>query len=156
VSGLGADTATQLVTFDLDAYTYGIDVHRVQEVLRSQPRTRVPLSPESLAGLINLRGQVLTTVDLRHQLGLPRRSAGAPEPVLVIVRVGGEPFALMADRVGAVVEVRRDTFEPPPDTLSGPARDVIRGAYKLEHGVLIALDVERAVTVTVDPRRAGR
>ena len=63
----------RLVTFTLDGHSYGVDVKAVQEVLRGQPRTRVPLAPSSLAGLINLRGQVLTAVDLREQLGLPPR-----------------------------------------------------------------------------------
>ena len=135
----------RLVTFTLDGHSYGVDVKAVQEVLRGQPRTRVPLAPPSLAGLINLRGQVLTAVDLREQLGLPPRGDDAPEPMLVVVRVDREPIALLVDRIGAVVDVHADSFEPPPDTLTGPARTLINGAYKLEDGLLLALDVERAV-----------
>lgn len=146
----------RLVTFTLDGHTYGVDVNAVQEVLRGQPRTRVPLAPPSLAGLINLRGQVLTAVDLREQLGMPRRADDAPEPMLVVVRVDREPIAFLVDRIGAVVDVHADAFEPPPDTLTGPGRHLINGAYKLEDTLLLALDVERAVGVPTESRRGHR
>jgi purine-binding chemotaxis protein CheW len=134
----------RLVTFTLHGSIYGVSVEAVQEVLRGQLRTRIPLAPPGLAGLINLRGQVLTAIDLREQLGLPARDAGAGEPMLVVVRVAGEPVALLVDTIGAVVDVGAGQFEPPPDTLSGPSRELIRGAYKLEGELLLDLDVERA------------
>lgn len=134
----------QLATFRLDARTYGIDVVRVQEVLRNQPRTRVPLAPSTVAGLINLRGQVVTAVDLRERLELPRRAEGV-QPMVVVVRVGDEPISLLVDSIGDVVDVQDDEFEPPPETLVGPARDVILGAYKLDGLLLLALDVDLAV-----------
>jgi purine-binding chemotaxis protein CheW len=136
--------STRLVTFTLDDRTYGVDVDGVQEVLRGLPRTRIPLAPRALAGLINLRGQVLTAIDLRDQLGLPARAADA-EPMLVVIRVDGEPVALLVDTIGAVVDVENDQFEAPPDTLTGPSRSLILGAYKLAGQLLLALDVDRAV-----------
>ncbi|GAB2677815.1 chemotaxis protein CheW [Thalassiella azotivora] len=136
--------STQLATFRLDDRTYGVDVAKVQEVLRSQPRTRVPLSPPAVAGLINLRGQVLTAIDLRHQLDLPPRQ-GEEEPMIVVIRVAGEPIALLVDSIGAVVDVDDEQFEAPPDTLSGPTRELILGAYKLPGSLLLSLDVDRAV-----------
>ncbi|GGO75910.1 chemotaxis protein CheW [Nocardioides deserti] len=136
--------STRLVTFTLDDRVYGVDVGAVQEVLRGQPRTRIPLAPTSVAGLINLRGQVLSAVDLREQLGLAAYSADQ-EPMLVVIRVSGEPVALLVDSIGSVVDVEADQFEPPPDTLAGVARDLILGAYKLEDQLLLALDVDRAV-----------
>lgn len=146
----------RMVTFELDGRLYGVDVHAVQEVLRGLTRTRVPLAPTSLAGLINLRGQVLAAMDLREQLGLPSRAEDAPEPMLVVIRVDGEPIALLVDRIGAVVDVSADSFEAPPDTLTGPTRELIRGAYKLEGQLLLALDVERAVDVPAGQRRQRR
>ena len=146
----------RMVTFDLDGRLYGVDVNAVQEVLRGQTRTRVPLAPTSVAGLINLRGQVLAAMDLREQLGLPPRAADAPEPMMVVIRVDGEPIALLVDRIGAVVDVNDDSFEAPPDTLTGPTRELIHGAYKLEGGLLLALDVERAVDVPTGQRRQLR
>lgn len=136
--------STRLVTFTLDERVYGVDVDAVQEVLRGQPRTRIPLAPTSVAGLINLRGQVLSAVDLREQLGLTAYTADQ-EPMLVVIRVAGEPVALLVDSIGSVVDVEADQFEPPPDTLAGVARDLILGAYKLEDQLLLALDVDRAV-----------
>ncbi|WP_121258852.1 chemotaxis protein CheW [Nocardioides ferulae] len=135
--------STRLVTFTLDGRLYGVDVDAVQEVLRGLPRTRIPLAPTTLAGLINLRGQVLSAVDMREQLGLPPRAADE-EPMLVVIRVAGEPVALLVDTIGAVVDVEDDQFESPPDTLSGTARDLLLGAYKLDHQLLLALDVAKA------------
>ncbi len=136
---------TQLATFSLAGHTFGIAVDRVQEVLRSQARTRVPLAPPQVAGLVNLRGQVLTAIDLRVPLGLPERTEG--EPMVVVVRVGGEPVSLLVDTIGDVVEVEERDFEPPPDTLTDATRDLIVGAYKLTDRLLLALDADRAVGV---------
>lgn len=134
----------QLATFRLDDRTYGVDVAKVQEVLKSQSRTRVPLAPPAVAGLINLRGQVLTAIDLREQLELPPR-ADDHEPMVVVIRIAGEPIALLVDSIGAVVDVAVEQFEQPPDTLSGRSRELILGVYKLPELLLLALDVERAV-----------
>jgi len=136
--------STRMVTFTLDGHLYGVDVAAVQEVLRGQTRTRIPLSPVTLAGLINLRGQVLSAIELRALLDLPDRADGT-EPMLVVIRVAGEPVALMVDTIGSVVDVDADQFEPPPDTLAGVSRDLLLGAYKLEDQLLLALDVDRAV-----------
>ncbi|MCW2635699.1 MAG: CheW protein [Blastococcus sp.] len=136
--------STRLVTFTLDDRSYGIDVASVQEVLRGLPRTRIPLAPSALAGLINLRGQVLTAIDLREQLALPPRSADR-DPMLIVIRVDGEPVALLVDTIGSVVDVADGQFEPPPDTLTGPTRQLIRGAYKLDDRLLLSLDVHRAI-----------
>ncbi|MBZ5740171.1 chemotaxis protein CheW [Nocardioides mangrovi] len=135
--------STRLVTFTLEGRLYGVDVTAVQEVLRGQPRTRIPLAPESVSGLINLRGQVLSAIELRAQLGLADRDV-EQEPMLVVVRVADEPTALLVDSIGAVVDVDEEQFELPPDTLTGPSRELVRGAYKLDEGLLLALDVERA------------
>jgi purine-binding chemotaxis protein CheW len=136
--------STRLVTFTLDGRLYGVDVDAVQEVLRGQPQTRIPLAPDSVSGLINLRGQVLSAIELRAQLGLPDR-AEDHEHMLVVVRIGGEPIALLVDSIGAVIDVDDEQFEQPPDTLAGPSRDLLFGAYKLDDRLLLALDVERAV-----------
>lgn len=136
--------STQLATFRLDNQVYGVDVAGVQEVLRSQARTRVPLAPPAIAGLINLRGQVLTAIELREQLGLAPRPDGV-EPMVVVIRVAGDPVALLVDSIGAVVNVEADQFEDPPDTLTGPGRELILGAYKLDDHLLLSLDVHRAV-----------
>lgn len=136
--------SNRLVTFTLDGHLYGVDVASVQEVLRGQPQTRIPLAPESVSGLINLRGQVLSAVELRARLGLPDRAVDT-EAMLVVVRVAGETIALLVDTIGAVIDVDEEQFELPPDTLTGPSREFLHGAYKLEGQLLLALDIERAV-----------
>jgi purine-binding chemotaxis protein CheW len=148
--GTGAPTAVdgQLVTFRLDGELYGIDVSHVQEVLRTQRVTPVPLAPAAVAGLINLRGQVVTAIDLRERLGRPPRPAEV-HPVAVVVRLQGETVGVLVDSIDDVVRVRQADFEPPPETLEGEARSLIRGAYKLERKLLLALDVRRAVDVPV-------
>ena len=136
--------STRFVTFTLDARLYGVRVESVQEVLRGLPRTRIPLAPPTMAGLINLRGQVLSAVDLREQLGLTTYDAESDQ-MLVVIRVAGESVALVVDSIGAVVDVEDDQFEPPPDTLNDSSRELLLGAYKLDSTLLLALDVDRAV-----------
>ncbi|WP_129339927.1 chemotaxis protein CheW [Cellulomonas endophytica] len=134
---------SQYVTFTLGPNLYGVDVTRVQEVLRSHTRTRVPLAPATVAGLVNLRGQVVLTVDLRTRLEMGGRADGQ-EPMMVVVQVDGEPVSLLVDEIGEVVEVGPSSFEAPPDTLTGPMRQVILGAHKLENRLLLVLDVDQA------------
>ena len=134
----------QYATFWLGDALYGIEVERVREVLRQQDITRVPLAPATVAGLINLRGQVVTTIDLRERLQL-EVGEGDNEPMLVVVLVAGESIALLVDRIGGVVDVDDEQFEPPPDTLIGNVRELVRGAYKLEAQLLLGLDVDAAV-----------
>jgi purine-binding chemotaxis protein CheW len=134
----------QLSTFLVNGYLFGVEVATVQEVIRYQPMTRVPLAPPALSGLINLRGQVIAAVDLRRRLGFPDRTAGEL-PMDVIVRTGDGLVSLLVDRIGDVVEVSEEAFEEPPDTLVGISRELIRGAYKLDGALLLSLDVQGAV-----------
>ncbi|NMM16995.1 MAG: chemotaxis protein CheW [Cellulomonas sp.] len=135
---------TQYVTFTLGGALYGVDVTRVQEALRAHTRTRVPLAPIDVAGLVNLRGQVVLTIDLRPRLGVPPLAADA-EPMMVVVQVDGEPVSLLVDEIGDVLEVGPERFEVPPDTLDVGLRRLITGAYKLESTLLLILDVDQAV-----------
>src|SRR5919206_1251492 len=137
-------TSGQLATFRLDGDLYGVEVEHVQEVLRSQKLTRVPLAPPAVAGLINLRGQVVTAIELRERLGRAPRPAGE-EPVVIVVRLHGEAVSLLVDSIADVVDVDLRDFEAPPDTMDGAGRELIRGAYKLSGQLLLALDVNRAV-----------
>ena len=144
--GRESDMTVSYVTFHLGDGLYGIEVLRVQEVLTQQRLTAVPLAPPEVAGLVNLRGQVVTALDLRRRLGLPPREEGRPSTDLV-VRVGDEVVALLVDSIGDVVEVAEGDLEPPPDTLSGPMAELITGACQLPDRLLMPLDVSRTVAI---------
>lgn len=137
-------TSNQYCTFHLDYLFFGVEVHKVQEVIRYQEMTRVPLASPVVQGLINLRGQIVTAIDLRRRLELKPR----PEeqlPMNVVVRTDDGPMSLLVDEIGDVLEMDSDAFERPPETLRGVARALIRGAYKLKDRLLLTLDTERAV-----------
>ncbi len=142
----GRRPTQQFTTFWLAGNLYGIEVEHVQEVLKSQELTRVPQAPAAVEGLLNLRGQVVTAIEMRTRLGLGARGADE-KAILVVVRLRGEVVSLLVDAIGDVADVAEDSFEVPPDTLDGAVRDLIRGAYKLEGRLLLVLDVNRAVDV---------
>ena len=136
---------TQFVTFTLDDKLCGIPVERIVEVLPGRARTPVPLSPPDVAGLVNLRGQVVLSVDLRERLGIPRFVTDDDhEQMMVVVLVGGENVALLVDTIGDVVEVEDEQFETPPQTLPENLRSVIAGASKLPGRLVLALDVDQS------------
>lgn len=135
--------STQYVTFTLGEHHYGIAVERVLEVLPARSSARVPLAPDDVAGLVNLRGQVVLALDLRSRLGLPARAEG--RQMMVVVKLDDESAALLVDQIGDVADVGEDQFETPPQTLAPELREVIRGAYKLADRLLLVLDVD-AVT----------
>ena len=136
----------QYCTFYVAGYYFGVDVLKVQEVIRHQEMTRVPLAPLVVRGLINLRGQIVTAIDLRRRLELDDRPADQL-PVNVVVHPDDGAVSLLVDEIGDVVEVSEKDFERPPETLSRTARELIRGAYKLANRLLLILDTERTVNL---------
>jgi purine-binding chemotaxis protein CheW len=134
----------QYATFEVDGQLFGVEVAAVQEVLSFSEYTSVPLAPPAVGGLFNLRGQVIAAVDLRVQLGLARQELEG-QVMNVILRGEDEPVSLLVDRIGEVVELDESTFEPPPDTLHGPARKLVVGTFKLDSRLMLALDVNAAV-----------
>ena len=134
----------QFATFEVDEQLFGVEVDTVQEVLSYNEYTPVPLAPPAVGGLFNLRGQVIAAVDLRVQLGLARQALQGPV-MNVILRGNGEPVSLLVDRIGEVVDLEDELFEPPPDTLSGPTRELVVGTFKLDGRLMLALDVDQAV-----------
>src|SRR6478672_4930733 len=131
--------AHQYCTFFVDGHYFGLDVLKVQEIIRYQEMTRVPLAPPEVRGLINLRGQIVTALDLR--------------PLNVVVRTDDGAVSLLVDEIGDVLEVSEELFERPPETLKGTARELIRGAYKLPDRLLLILDTERTVCLTGNGQR---
>ena len=137
----------QFCTFQLDRLFFGIEVLQVQEVIRSQQMTRVPLAGRAVRGLINLRGQIVTAIDLRERLGLAPFAADR-QPMNVVVRTDEGAVSLLVDEIGDVLEVDGAAFERPPDTLRGPACGLVRGAFKLPDRLLMVLDAEAVLTLS--------
>jgi purine-binding chemotaxis protein CheW len=144
---------SQLSTFHVGKYLFGVDVSLVQEVVRLQLITPVPLAAPEIAGLINLRGEVLTAIDLRARLGLPPAD-GNREPVNVVVRVDDEPVSLLVDEIGGVLEVSQVPFEQTPSTVDERVRDLLLGAYTLPDRLLLALNARQVLAVGSDARAA--
>jgi purine-binding chemotaxis protein CheW len=141
-----AQTSRQYATFFVDGLFFGVEVLQVQEVLRYQEMTRVPLAPDVVEGLINLRGQIVTAVDMRRRLHLKPRPDGQT-PMNTVVRMAGGAVSLLVDEIGDVVEVDANTFEQTPDNVEPAARELLRGVYKLKERLLLILDTEKTVEV---------
>jgi purine-binding chemotaxis protein CheW len=130
----------------LDGLFFGVEVDRVQEVIRYQPMTRVPLAAPVVSGLINLRGQIVTAIDLRRRLELNERPADRM-PLNIVLRTEDGPVSLLVDEIGDVLDVDAESFERPPDTLKGTGHELVLGAYKLVDRLLLILDIRRAIAV---------
>jgi purine-binding chemotaxis protein CheW len=137
----------QYCTFLLDGHLFGVDVASVQEVLKQQDVTPVPLAAPEVAGLINLRGQIVTTLDLRNRLGLPDRPAGSDSVSVVVRAADGAPVSLVVDRIGDVLQVDGASLEAPPDTVPADVRELLNGICKLDHRLMLLLDTEKAIRV---------
>lgn len=138
-------------TFFLDKFFYGIEVHNVQEVITHQAMSSVPLAPSVIIGLINLRGQIVIAIDLRRRLNLPDRDREQFEKSnIMVIRTSVGVVSLVVDDIGGVLEVDDSIFERPPETLSGVAKELIIGSYKLKNRLLHILDVEKIVDIGVD------
>jgi purine-binding chemotaxis protein CheW len=137
----------QFSTFLVADLFFGVDVLRVQELLRFQQMTRVPQAPEVIEGLINLRGQIVTAIDMRRRLRLPPRT-GAQTPMNMVVRTDDGAVSLLVDEIGDVLDMDEATYERPPENLDPAARELILGVYKLKDRLLLVLDTERTVDLT--------
>lgn len=134
--------AAQYSTFYVDGLFFGVEVLHVQEVLRFQEMTRIPLAPPTIQGLINLRGQIVTAIDMRRRLGLHPRDA-AEIPMNVVLRSDDGAVSLLVDEIGDVVDVSDDSREPVPENISGPQRELLKGVAKLDKRLLLILDTHR-------------
>jgi purine-binding chemotaxis protein CheW len=143
-----AQTSGQFSTFFVADLFFGVDVLHVQEVLRSQQMTSVPQAPGVIEGLINLRGQIVTAIDMRRRLGLPQR-AGDQAPMNIVVRTVDGAVSLLVDEIGDVLDMDSATYERPPQNLDPAAKELIRGVYKLKDRLLLVLDEEKTVDLAV-------
>jgi purine-binding chemotaxis protein CheW len=137
--------AGRYCTFFLEKFLLGVDSGRVQEVIQRREVTRVPLASGIVRGLINLRGQIVPAIDLRRRFGLPPVTTDETS-INIVVRTALGDVSLLADRIGEVVEVNPTDHERAPNTLRAPASELVREIYKTEHGLVLVLNAEKAVT----------
>lgn len=134
-----ADDHREIVTFIVGSQLCGIPVLKVQDVLGPQRITRVPLAPPEVAGSLNLRGRIVTAVDLRLRMGLEPRPE-EDKGMSVVVEHKGELYSLVVDSVGEVLNLPADTFETNPATLDSVWRQYSEGVYRLKEGLLVVLN----------------
>ncbi|RMF00103.1 MAG: chemotaxis protein CheW [Alphaproteobacteria bacterium] len=132
------------VTIRLAGQLLGIPVLAVHDVLNAQNLTSIPKAPAWVAGVLNLRGRIVTAINLRERLGLPRADeAETKRAMSVVVEVNGEPYSLLIDSVGEVLSLDDGDFEKNPVTLNPRWASVSAGIYRLEKELLVILDVKR-------------
>jgi purine-binding chemotaxis protein CheW len=134
------------VTMTIADQLFGIPVLTVQDVLGSQRITRIPLAPPEVAGALNLRGRIVTAMDVRRRLDLPAREAGK-NGMSVVVDHNGELYSLIVDSVGEVLSLPNDAFERNPATLDPKWREVSAGIYRLDGKLLVVLEVSRLLEI---------
>lgn len=148
-SAEGSGRVQQFATFFVADMFFGVEVLKVQEVLRYQEMTRVALAPHVIEGLINLRGQIVTAIDMRRRLKLAARSDGA-HPMNVVIRAEEGAISLLVDEIGDVIEVRDSEYEPPPANMPPTQRAFVDGVYKLAGRLLLVLNTDRTLTVEAE------
>lgn len=141
-----SNATRQYCTFHLDGSLFGVEVGHVQEVLRDQEMTPVPLAPDVVRGLINLRGQIVTAIDLRRRLGRTPLADGT-RPMNVVIRSDEGAVSMLVDDIGDVLEVAGDVLERPPENISTRSRELLRGVIQRERDLLLVLDIDRTLAV---------
>ena len=136
------DEARVFVTLTVGDQLCGVPVLGVRDILAEQAITRIPLAPPEIAGSLNLRGRIVTAIDLRHRLGLPPVPPGTPR-MSVVAEQGGELYALLVDQVAEVMSLKEAAFEPNPQTLAPAWAQFSAGIYRLDNRLLVVLDVAR-------------
>ena len=138
--------SSEFVTVTIAEQMFGIPVLVVQDILAPQKITKIPLAPPEVAGALNLRGRIVTAIDVRRRLGLPERQDDG-ECMSVVVEHGGELYSLIVDSVGEVLAMSEDTFESNPPTLDPIWREVSGGIYRLNGELMIVLEVDNLLSL---------
>jgi purine-binding chemotaxis protein CheW len=135
----------QYSTFRVADMFMGIELTRVQELLRFQEMTSVPLAPRAIEGLINLRGQIVTALDVRRILGLPAVESEDKLPMNIVIQSEGGPVSLLVDEICDVLDVPLEASTPLPENMPALQRELIEGVYQLQTGLLLILNTERVL-----------
>ena len=142
--GSAAETR-QYSTFRVADMFMGIELTRVQELLRFQEMTSVPLAPRAIEGLINLRGQIVTALDVRRILGLPAVESEEKLPMNIVIQSEGGPVSLLVDEICDVLDVPLAASTPLPENMPALQKDLIEGVYQLDSGLLLILNTDRVL-----------
>jgi purine-binding chemotaxis protein CheW len=138
--------SSQFATFHVENLFFGIEAVRVQEVLRYQEMTPIPLAPQAMKGLINLRGQIVAAVDMRCTLGIGAGD-GPYKPMNIILQTDDGPVSLLVDSIGDVLEVPLNSYAPVPDNVPAHQRELIAGVYRLKDRLMLLLRAERFLEI---------
>jgi purine-binding chemotaxis protein CheW len=141
----------QFCTFYLNDTHFGIPIQQVQEIIRHQPLTRVPLADSDVCGLMNLRGQIITVINLKRRLDIPSQPTkpqSDPDLYNVVISASNDVVSLQIDQLDDILDLSDDDFEPPPATLKGSLRQYLQGAYKTTNGFLLILDPAEVLQVS--------
>jgi len=141
-------------TFYLNGICFGVAVERVQEVMEFQEITAVPLAPAALPGIINLRGQIIATIDLKTRLELCGGETAGPA-MMIVLRTSEGPMNLVVDRIGNVIDVDPEQFEKPTETLKPAVRAATTHVCKLEDRLLLVLDTEEIIRLPEEREESG-
>jgi purine-binding chemotaxis protein CheW len=147
------DSVIEYVTVMLDGQLFGLPIARVQDVFMPDRLTRVPLASPEIAGVLNLRGRIVTAVDLRRRLGMAARTDGRAA-MAVGIELKGESYGLLIDAVGEVMKLSGDTREANPVNLDARLARVSAGVHRLDGQLMVILDVDRVLDMTADPLAA--
>ena len=139
------DELLQLVTFSTGDEEFGVDILRVQEIIRTMAITKVPKAPEFVEGVINLRGKVIPIIDLRRRFGLQSK-AHDKHTRIIVIEINTMIVGFVVDSVSEVLRIPASTVEPPPPVVAGLESEYISGVGKLEDRLLILLDLDRLLS----------
>ena len=138
----GDDQLIQLVTFKIADEEFGVDILKVQEIIRMMPITKVPNAPSFVEGVINLRGKVIPVIDMRKRFGLPTSKHDSSTRIEVM-DLRGQIVGFVVDAVSEVLRIKESTVEPPPAVVAGVGSEYMRGVGKLQDRLLILLDLDK-------------
>src|SRR6185436_1918340 len=143
----------EYVTVMISGQLFGLPISRVQDVFMPDRLTRVPLAPPEIAGVLNLRGRIVTTIDMRRRLGLPPRDDNKPS-MAVGIELKGESYGLLIDTVGEVMKLSDDTRESNPVNLDVRLARVSGGVHRLDGQLMVILDVDHVLNTAAEPLAA--
>jgi purine-binding chemotaxis protein CheW len=146
------DGVTEYVTTTIGGQMFGLPISRVQDVFRLERLTRVPLASSEVAGVLNLRGRIVTAIDTRSRLGLGSAGDSSRPPMAVGVESRGESYGLLIDSIGEVLKLNDEDREINPVNLDGRLAQFARGVHRLDGNLMVVLDLDRVLEISMETR----